>query len=62
MIISEKAREEKMLLEDIADTTTPATVAQVSSFVDLARKYNWTISNADLDITKKEELTDIKKY
>ena len=38
MIISKKAREKKMLLEDIADTIAPAKVAQVLSLVDLAER------------------------
>ncbi len=40
MIISEKVREEEMLLKDIADTTMVMEVAQISSFVLLARRYN----------------------
>ena len=40
MIISEKAKEEKILSESIADTTAPAKMAQVLSLVDFAEKYN----------------------
>ncbi len=40
VIISEKIREEEMLSESIADTTTPAEVARVSSPIDLAGRYN----------------------
>ena len=62
-VISEKkAREKKELLENIADTTMPTKVAQALSPVDLAEKYIWTMSNADLDVTKKLRLTSIKKY
>ena len=51
-----------MPLEGIADTTAPAEMARVSSLVDLADRYNWVISNADLDIIKELGLTSIKKY
>ncbi len=63
VIISEKVREEEMLsLKGIADTTALAEVARVSSLVDLARRYNWAINNADLDTAKELGLTDIMKY
>ena len=62
IIISEKARKEEMLSKLLADTTTPAEVAQVSNLVDLARRYNWAMSNADLNAAKKLGLTSIKKY
>ena len=62
VIISEKAREEEILSESIADTTTPAELARVLSFVDLAGRYNWAMSDVNLDIAKKLELTGIKKY
>ncbi len=60
MIISEKAREEEMLLEGVADTTVPAEVARVSSPVDLAVRYNWAMNVADLDAAKELGLTGIK--
>ena len=62
MIISEKAREEEMLSKGIADTTVPAEVAQLLSLLDFARRYNWAMSNANLDEIKKLGLTGIKKY
>ncbi len=62
VIISEKAREEEMLSEGIADKTVPAEVARVSSLVDLAGRYNWAMSNADMDAAKELGLTGIKKY
>ena len=62
LIISEKVREEKMLLEGIENTTAPAEVALVSSLVDLTGRYNWAMSDADLDIAKKLGLISIKKY
>ncbi len=63
VIILEKAREEEMLsLEGIADTTAPAEVARVSSPVDLIGRYNWVMSNTNLNAAKELGLTDIKKY
>ncbi len=62
VIIPEKAREEEMLLEGIAYTTAPAEVSRVLSFVYLAGRQNWAISNADLDAAKELGLTGIKKY
>ena len=40
VIILENTRKEETLLEDIADTTAPAEVAQVSGLVNLAGRYN----------------------
>ncbi len=62
VIISEKAREEEMLSEGIADKIAPAEVARVLSPVDLAGRYNWAMSNVDLDAVKELGLTGIKKY
>ena len=62
MIILEKAREEEMLSESIIDTTTPAEVAPVLSPVELVERYNWAMSDVDLDVAKKLGLTGIKKY
>ncbi len=62
MIISKKAKEKEILLEDIADTTVLAEVAWVLSVVDLAGRYNWAINNTDLDTAKELGLIGIKKY
>ncbi len=62
VIISKKARKEEMLSESIADTTVPAEVARVLSHVNLAGRYNWAMSDADLDTAKELGLTGIKKY
>ncbi len=51
-----------MLPEGITDATMLAELARVSSLVDLAGRYNWTMSHADLDVAKKLGLTDIKNY
>ena len=62
VIIEEKAREKEGLSEGIADTTAPAEVARASSPVDLAGKYMWAMSIADMDAAKELGLTGIKKY
>lgn len=61
MIISKQTREEKILSENITNTTTPAEVAWVLSSINLAERYNWVMSNGDLDAEKKLKLTGIKK-
>lgn len=50
------------MLKDITDTTVPRKIAQISSFIDFAKRYKWAISNANLTKVKKLGLTDIKKY
>ena len=62
VIIKEKAMKKERLLESITDTTAPAEVAQALSLIDLAGKYIWVMSNANMDAAKKLGLTDIKKY
>ena len=62
MIILEKAREKKMLSESTANTTVSAEVAWVLSPINFAGRYNWTISNTDLDTAKELGLISIKKY
>ena len=62
MIISKKVKKEKTLSKDIIDTIALVKVAQVLSLVDLTKRYNWAMSDANLDIAKKLELTGIKKY
>ncbi len=62
MIILEKIREERMLPKGIADINALVEVARVSSLVDLDKRYNWAMSNADLDVAKELRLTGVKKY
>ncbi len=57
-----ESQEKKMLLEGIVDTTMPAEVAGVSSLINLVGRYNWAMSDADLDTAKELGLTGIKKY
>ena len=62
VIILEKAREKEKLSKGIADTTAPVEIAWVLSLVDLTGRYNWAMSNTNLDAAKKLGLTDMKKY
>ena len=62
VIIKEKTREKEGLLEGIADTAAPTEVAQALSPIDLAGKYMWAMSNANIDAAKELGLTGIKKY
>ncbi len=62
MIISEKTREEEMTTKSIADMTTQAEVARILNHVDLAGKYNWTMSDAVLIVAKELRTTSLKKY
>ena len=62
MIILEKAKEEEILSKCIANMTAQAEVAQVLSLIDLLRRFNWAMSNIDLEVAKKRRLTGIKKY
>lgn len=62
MIFSNKAKQKKELLKNIADTKKPADIAQTLTLVDLARRYKSTINNVNLDEAKEPELTSIKKY
>ena len=58
----EKNREREKLLRGITEITMQAEVAQALSLIDLALKYKWAMSNADLDIIRELKLTGIKKY
>lgn len=62
IIILEKARKKKELSGDIKNTIALAKVARASNFVDLAGRYKQAINNANLDETKKLELTGIKNH
>lgn len=62
VIILEKSRKKEKLSEDIMNTNVPTEVAWVSSSVDLIWRYKSVMSNPDLDIAKKLELTGVKKY
>ena len=62
VIITKKVREKKKLFEGIADTTALAEIAQATGCVDLAERYMWAMSNANLDAAKELGLTGIKKY
>ena len=59
----EKSGENKELsIIENADKTVMVEVAKVSSAINLESKYNWAISNADMDAAEDLKLVDIKKY
>ena len=62
VIILEKTREKEKLSEGPADTTAPGKVARESCSVDFAWRYGWAMSKADIERTKKLELTGVKNY
>lgn len=62
VIITKKAKKKIRLSKGIADITTAAELAQVSSLINLTRQCIWAISNVDLDAAKELRLSDIKKY
>lgn len=62
IIILKKARKKEKLLECIADIIIVAKVTHALSLIDLAWRYKWVMSNADLNTVKKLELTRVKKY
>lgn len=57
-----KTRQKETLSISFTNTSIIAKVTWTSSFVYLARKYKWTMSNVDWDIAGKLSLTDNKKY
>lgn len=62
IVILKKTKEKKILLKDIRDTTGLTKIISALNQVNFARKYKWAINNADIDIDKKLEFTEIKKY
>ena len=62
MIILEKVRKKEILLKGIMDTIAPAKMAWVLSRINLAGRYNWAMSNVNLNIAKELGQTGIKKY
>lgn len=61
-IILEKIRKKEKLLKSIINKLVLTKVTQVSSLVDLTRRYKWIMRNADVNIVDKLELTGVKKY
>lgn len=49
----EKTKEKKELSKSIVDSNALVEVARALNLVDLARKYNYVINNADLNKTKE---------
>ena len=61
-MIKKKSMEKEGLSESITNIIAMTEVTWVSSFVNFAKKYMWTMNNADMNVAKKLGLTSIKKY
>ena len=62
VIILEKTRGKKKLSKGPADTIALAKMALALSLIDLAWRYKWAISKADIETAKQLGLIGIKKY
>lgn len=62
IIILEKDRDKKKLSGGITNIIILAKVAQASSTIDLTQRYKQAINSLNLNIARKLELTNIKKY
>lgn len=63
IVLLEKDRDNKELLAiKNVNKIAIAEVAKVSNTINLDDKYNWTISNGNIDVTEDLRLTGIKKY
>lgn len=62
VIILEKVRKKEKLSESRVDITILLEVAQILSPIDLARRYKYVMSNADIDTAKELGLIEVKKY
>lgn len=63
IILAKKSKDHKGLLaiENI-DKITIAEIAKVLNTIDLHGKYNWAISNGDINAAEDLRLTNIKNY
>lgn len=57
-----KAKEKKKLSDNIMAITVQVEVVSAFSFIDFARRYKWTISNTNINKTKKMRLIRVEKY
>lgn len=63
IILAQKSRnnERQLIIENI-NKIAIVEVAKVLSIINLNNKYNWVITNSDIDATRDPKLTGIKKY
>lgn len=54
--------QKKSLSGGVRDKTLPAKEAWALKYIDLAKRYEWTINNVDLDEANELKLRAIKKY
>lgn len=62
IILLEKVREVKKLLEGITDINVLVDMARVTNSADLALKYILAMNNIDLNTVKKLRLTEVNQY
>lgn len=62
IIILGRVRKKEKLSKNITETTTLAEMPWVSSYINFAWRYRWSMSNVNLDVVKKLKLTGIEKY
>lgn len=61
-IILKKSKEKKKLSENIANIIMLIEVTKVSCLLDLVKRYEYVISNVNINAANKLGLTHIKKY
>ena len=61
-MISKKTKKKEKLSKTLVDITALAEIAQISSFVNLAWRYRWAISKANIEAAKKQGLTRVKNF
>lgn len=63
IILAKKGKDNKkpLVIKNI-DKILIAKILKVSNTIDLYNKYNWAISNSNIDVSENLGLTGIKKY
>lgn len=61
-IIISKNTKKQILLEDLADITTPKKLTKALSSVDLVCRHRWAIIKADTKVSNKSRFTELRNY
>ena len=62
VIILKKTKEKEKMSKGFANTTALAEVAEGLSLIDLAWRYKWVMSKADIETAKILGLTGVRNY